>query len=550
MKKRVLSIALVLTLVFGLFTAFNASAAVDSQPESDSEEIKNMGEGLHFFDFEEQGRVKDTANQPQNVQYLNDSEDVGPIFITDKDDIFYGGCKLISESVNCDENHEYHCDWAVGENENVSSEYTKRIKTQISKALSYVNAPYAPGMLSIYARLNRAKFYKETTDNDTGEPTLSIENCDAVIAVEIECYDKSKSIKKTAYLQNGHYSVNTSTSFLLDVSGITAEDIYKINISLRGVGIEYFPSYKTIDVDCFDVDLDISPIFVPYISKMFTYKNFSDGSVYIDNYDGNIERLTIPNELDGKTVSAIGSYSFLDSNRMRSVDIPDTVVSIRSGAFFGCERLKNISIPDSVRYIGPDAFLDTAAYTNNDNWEDGLLYIGDNLITGYRESYNSHTGKFSFVSSVEDKCEIRRGTRLIASNAFIDCKKLHDVTIPASVKYICSHAVGYRYIEETNRYVVKSNLTIHCFKNSVAEKYAKNNGINYEIIEGTFGDANRDDNIDLLDVLQVRKYIAKQLVETDYDLSDVNCDGAVDMLDVLLVRKYIAKQPVTLGPQG
>ena len=65
-----------------------------------------------------------------------------------------------------------------------------------------------------------------------------------------------------------------------------------------------------------------------------------------------------------------------------------------------------------------------------------------------------------------------------------------------------------------------------------------------------YGDATGDGVINMLDVLLIRKYIAKQPVSVNANVADVNCDDAVNMLDVLLIRKYIAKQPVTLGPKG
>ena len=65
----------------------------------------------------------------------------------------------------------------------------------------------------------------------------------------------------------------------------------------------------------------------------------------------------------------------------------------------------------------------------------------------------------------------------------------------------------------------------------------------------TYGDANGDGKINMLDVLLIRKYIAKQPVTPNLIASDVTDDGKINMLDVLLIRKYIAKQPVTLGPQ-
>ena len=65
----------------------------------------------------------------------------------------------------------------------------------------------------------------------------------------------------------------------------------------------------------------------------------------------------------------------------------------------------------------------------------------------------------------------------------------------------------------------------------------------------TYGDADGNGAINMLDVLLIRKYIAKQPVALDTIVADVNCDNAVNMLDALLIRKFIAKQPVTLGPQ-
>ena len=73
-----------------------------------------------------------------------------------------------------------------------------------------------------------------------------------------------------------------------------------------------------------------------------------------------------------------------------------------------------------------------------------------------------------------------------------------------------------------------------------------------EYIGGSYiyGDADGNGVINMLDVLLIRKYIAKQPVEINLDAAEVTGDGAVNMLDVLLIRKYIAKQPVTLGPKG
>lgn len=62
-----------------------------------------------------------------------------------------------------------------------------------------------------------------------------------------------------------------------------------------------------------------------------------------------------------------------------------------------------------------------------------------------------------------------------------------------------------------------------------------------------YGDANGDGTINMLDVLLIRKYIAKQPITLNFDASDVTHDGNVNMLDILKIRKYIAKQPVDLS---
>ena len=60
--------------------------------------------------------------------------------------------------------------------------------------------------------------------------------------------------------------------------------------------------------------------------------------------------------------------------------------------------------------------------------------------------------------------------------------------------------------------------------------------------EFVYGDANRDTNVDMKDVLLIRKFIAHLVQDEDinFPAADVNFDGSVDMKDVLLIRKFIA----------
>ena len=64
-----------------------------------------------------------------------------------------------------------------------------------------------------------------------------------------------------------------------------------------------------------------------------------------------------------------------------------------------------------------------------------------------------------------------------------------------------------------------------------------------------YGDANSDGKINLLDLISMRKHLAKWNVEIDLAAADVKFDGNVNLLDLIQLRKYLAKWDVKLGPQ-
>ena len=255
----------------------------------------------------------------------------------------------------------------------------------------------------------------------------------------------------------------------------------------------------------------------------FTYKVLSDGTAEITNYSGTEANLTIPSQLDGYTVTRIGSEAFCSSDdlvsvvipgsiktigteafsdcfelssvimsngvkiignkafsgcfELSSVTIPNSVTSIGGWAFNSCYKLNNITIPDSVKSIGTKAFYYTAYYQDKSNWENGVLYLCNHLITAESSLSGSYTIKSGTItvadyafrwcdnltgitipssvrnigSSVFESCyklekvTMSNGVTNIGSNAFFDCQGLTSITIPNSVKTIGNNAFDRCY---------------------------------------------------------------------------------------------------------
>lgn len=94
-----------------------------------------------------------------------------------------------------------------------------------------------------------------------------------------------------------------------------------------------------------------------YTSGDFVYVKYKEGIGIVGYKDKSIKSITIPNKLDGYTVTTIESL-----------------------AFSGCKSLNNIVLPSSVIRIRNFAFVDTGYYNNQANWENNVLYIGNFLI--------------------------------------------------------------------------------------------------------------------------------------------------------------------------
>ena len=206
----------------------------------------------------------------------------------------------------------------------------------------------------------------------------------------------------------------------------------------------------------------------------FETRELDNGSLCISDYLGELSSssITIPTTINGKQVTEIGGWAFDGCTSLTSVTIPDSITKIGEAAFQGSD-LATVKLPEKLTDIGIGAFAYTPIINNQ---KTDIKYIGSTIVSCDTEA---------------ETLTIGDDVTAIASNAFADgdlyaskCYKLKSITIPRSVKYIGEHAFGY-YLGMQMSFVYEKNndFGIKCYSNSAAEQYAKDNEIDYELLD-------------------------------------------------------------------
>ena len=220
--------------------------------------------------------------------------------------------------------------------------------------------------------------------------------------------------------------------------------------------------------------------------SVWDYEQTEDG-IRLLKYHGTETDLTIPTELAGRMVVAIGDGCFRDNDDLEEVEIPYGIRSIGAEAFYRCTELGKITLSTTVNTIGDRAFAHTAIASMR---VPGSVHtIGSEAFLGCRELLN-----IAFEGGVEDAGDtfptsdgsgsgsvvMSEGVRTLGSRVFIDCVNLTRMRVPASVTAIGEYAIGYASSE--SGIVKQKDYLIYGYAGTAGEQYAAENGIAFEIL--------------------------------------------------------------------
>lgn len=234
-------------------------------------------------------------------------------------------------------------------------------------------------------------------------------------------------------------------------------------------------------------------IFTPYY-----FNNLYITTVGENAFSGNttMQKLTL-----SKYITTISHHGFLNCTSLTSVEFQDkTVTTIDSYAFAGCSSLASIKLEDTlITTVSNGAFMNCSSLAE--------ITIPDTVTS-------------------------------IGDNAFTNCDSLTKIVIPASVESISDDAFDGRSDE----------LTIYCYTDSLAHRYAVNNGIDFVLIDQIpvetyiLGDVNNDGDVSVMDAsfIQLVLVSLKECDEKGVVRGDVDLDGELTVLDAYLIQRFLA----------
>ncbi len=348
-----------------------------------------------------------------------------------------------------------------------------------------------------------------------------------------------------------------------------------------------------------------APLCFAAVYENFTYEVNSDNTITITGYSNlHLSDLTIPQTIDGKTVTAIGDNVFKGKASLKTVKIPDSVVTIGNYAFYSCKNITSVTLGAGVKSLGNNCFnlceSLTSIHLNSVETIGEFAFYGCKKLTSLNcgsaltaipkrafsdcellanitfpklslksiEDYafancisitkltfpNSlnHIGNSAFShNELLESVSFPKGSLVISNYAFENCPLLLNVTIPENVTSVGRYAFALR---DDNVFTHAKDFKFSCYSTcSSAIVYASEAGVDPYLVDLNqyvkFGDVNGDNKVTTDDarlVLRAFANLDEPLDDSRMFYIDVNLDGIYDAKDArIILRKAIMQESNT-----
>ena len=210
------------------------------------------------------------------------------------------------------------------------------------------------------------------------------------------------------------------------------------------------------------------------------YTIMNDGNIKISGtiWSDSDGIITIPDTIDGKKVTQMGSIDVENENVIKEIIFPSSITSIASDAFYGCKYLEKIEIPFSITDIGEYAFFNCSSLKEVEIFSDSIkigtgcfgkcaslskviihsknlvidgsydegIFCGTSLFTAgpigsgsdYEFAWDKEIPAYAFADSEIEEIIFPKTVEIIGKNAFAYCDKLKKITLPEKIKEISS----------------------------------------------------------------------------------------------------------------
>ena len=172
------------------------------------------------------------------------------------------------------------------------------------------------------------------------------------------------------------------------------------------------------------------------------------------------------------SVIDIGGWAFYGNGNISSINFTDSIKSIGECCFDKCYNIELTNIPRKIEYLGGYAF--------GGRLKAQTLIMPKTLSKLGLHAVAARVSRYAFYNCEIENVIYEDGTVALYSATVQYCNSLKSVTIPKSVTKICGNAyenLGFMYGQKID------NFKIYCYSGTAGEKYAKDNGFTYELLD-------------------------------------------------------------------